>query len=56
MDIGLERILQEVVGLRKDHRELLVSFRRLRPVHDWWLKQHEEPNAPDAKPREEAWS
>lgn len=42
MDIGLERILQEVVGLRKDYRELLVSFRRLRPVHDWWLKQHED--------------
>ena len=40
--IEMEEIMQELAVLRQGLQELLVSKRRLRPVHEWWLKQHND--------------
>ncbi len=40
--IEMEEIVRELAVLRQGLQELLVSKRGLRPVHEWWLKQHND--------------
>ena len=42
IEMKMEEIMQELAVLRQGLQELLVSKRRLRPVHEWWLKQHND--------------
>ena len=42
IEMKMEEIMQELAVLRQGVQELLVSKRRLRPVHEWWLKQHND--------------
>lgn len=42
MEEKMEYIVQRLAGLQQGLQEVLVSTRRLRPVHEWWLKQHND--------------
>ena len=43
IEMKMEEIMQELAVLRQGLQELLVSKRRLRPVHEWWLKHSLSP-------------